>query len=99
MRDDCKTAAPMGLNHANFESAAKREKTWDECGIEERLERLRQQQRGTVRIQQDVIRNLRERVDMLERHQHNSLGEVLVSVHAGRHGSMDMDSGQRDPLA
>ena len=96
-----RAGAAIGGLSSGFEEAAKRasrEKTWDECTPEERTERLRQQVRGTIRVQSDIINNLRERISTLERHQHSHTGEVLVSVNSGR--NVGMDAGRSvDPLA
>lgn len=81
-----KTMQTMGM--------ASREKTWDECGIEEKVERLRRELRsqgfGLQRAQRDAA-NFRE-------HEHNVHGEIVIPLRS-KHGGADSEERSRDPLA
>lgn len=80
------------------EAMAKREKTWDECGIEEKVERIRQQLRMFRDAVQYTARTASEARDIAVNHQHNhATGEVLQGVR--RHGGAMEGSGSGfDPL-
>ena len=102
MRDEvANQAGPIGETAGRlggFESA-KREKTWDECGIEEKVERLRR----VMRDQQHMIRagwNTAHAANELARqHQHNSVtGEVLAAVNRGNMAGESIGR-SFDPLA
>lgn len=74
------------------EIRAVRHKTWDECGIEEKVDRLRREllaQRYQVRAALEATEGLRE-------HEHSATG-IMVPLHR-RHGQ-GMVAGERDPLA
>ena len=66
---------------------ASREKTWDECGIEEKVERLRRAMRDQKHMVDAAWRTANEAHNLAHGHQHNNVtGEVLKS--AGGHGGM-----------
>jgi hypothetical protein len=76
------------------------EKKFDECTIEEKIERLRRVQQSTVRMQADLIDNLRRRLNALESHQHGTDGRLLIGLHDARHaGGLEGAGYMRDPLA
>jgi hypothetical protein len=90
--------SPRRISGAN-ESMAKREKTWDECGIEEKVERIRHQLRQLRDMSQYVARTASEAKEIAVSHQHNhATGEVLRPVQ--RHGGAEAGSDSRsfDPL-
>ena len=74
-------------------TSAHRDKTWDECGIEEKVERLRRELMGW-RWQ---ITDLRRRTETFENHQHDSRGEIVVPLHSRSHGVGEAST--RDMLA
>ena len=77
---------------------ASREKTWDECPIEEKLERLRRELRDQRETFQYVARTATQAQSTAERHQHNqNTGEVLTSPRQGSGGMMG-DGRGFDPL-
>lgn len=76
---------------------AKREKTWDECGIEEKVERIRRELLGVRDMGHSAYRNANEARELAARHQHSASGEVLRS--AERSGGMVGAEGRGfDPL-
>lgn len=82
---------------ADMGATAAREKTWDECGIEEKVERLRISLIRARETAQYATRNAVEARDLAERHQHNpTTGEVLRS--AQRHGGVESAGSSYDPL-
>lgn len=54
---------------------AYREKTWDECGIEEKVERLR----GVLQDTRSWNRSLAEQQRHVQPHQHGQHGEILIA--------------------
>lgn len=85
--------ATIGSNKA----MAKRDKTWDECGIEEKVERLRMMLMRTRESAQYAAKNASAANDLAERHQHNhATGEVLRPVQ--RHGGAMEGGSSYDPL-
>jgi hypothetical protein len=83
---------PEGLMNAS------REKTWDECGIEQKVERVRSQLLMYRDLLQYASRTAGEAKELAGRHEHNAVGEVLQPVQ--RHGGGQAEVGGRgfDPL-
>lgn len=90
--DDAKLA---DAEYANRAQQAKREKTWDESGIEEKVERLRRHEQETRRW----LQALQEQMQHVPEHQHGQHGEILVRQHGG-YGMVAGGQAQRrfDPL-
>ncbi len=76
---------------------AKREKTWDECGIEEKVERLRQQLRNHRDMSGHTYRRASEAHDLAQNHQHSPTGEVLKPARE-RGGAEQAGGSGYDPL-
>ena len=101
MRDDVastKAAGPV-LGPLSSPGREMREKTWDECGIEEKVERLRR----VLQQQQHMVRaawNTASAAENLARqHQHNSMtGAVLSEVNRNNIAGEAMGR-SFDPLA
>ncbi len=102
MRDEANTQAVAGnlakglIDPINRPS---REKTWDECGIEEKVERLRRAMRDQKHMVDASWRTASAANDLARQHQHNpSTGAVLAEVN--RHGGGAEAMGRSfDPLA
>lgn len=99
MRDEVKHPEGPVSSLLVGSKTASREKSWDECGIEEKVERLRrvmQQQQHMVRSAWNTASAAQE---LARQHQHNNMtGEVLSAVN--RHGSAGEAMGRSfDPLA
>lgn len=90
------TKQAMGLV---AEKQARREKTRDECGIEERLERLRAVEQQRNAFANDLLMNVRERVEKLEQHSHGQHGEVTVPLRYHGHSGGMVAGRSYDPLA
>ena len=81
------------------EVAAKREKTWDECSQEEKVERLRKELRQIRDLSNHAYRHANDARNLAGSHHHSSTtGEVLQPVN--RHGGMASEVSARryDPL-
>lgn len=91
---------PQGYRTAGeaMTKQAQREKTWDECGIEEKVERIRQQLRMFRDAVQYTARTASEAKELAVSHQHNqATGAVLQEVR--RHGGAVEGAGSGfDPL-
>lgn len=72
---------------------AMRRKTWDELGLEEKIERIRE----VLRMKEFAIGELREQLGALLSHQHGTNGELLQPVRYGM-GGQGVGRGY-DPLA
>lgn len=84
-------ASTLGLGQIGTPSLG-RDKTWDESGIEEKVERLRR----AVRDLRWGIQDARRRARQFEDHQHSALGDVVVPLRS----KYDEDGAMgRDPLA
>ena len=96
---DPRPRPPMATEQAesDYRAKASRSKTWDECSIEEKLERLRNEQRQSREALQYVAKTAVETQTVAERHQHNANGEVLVTPRSG-HSGMVGGSSNFDPL-
>jgi hypothetical protein len=70
-----------------------RDKRWDECGIEEKVERLRQELRG-FRWWRDQVER---RTQHFEEHQHDAFGNIVIPLRS-KHG-YGMEASSRDLLA
>ena len=74
---DTRAVHESRVNEANVKMAS-REKTWDECGIEQKVERLRtalQQTRDLAKAGAETASNAME---IASGHQHGANGEALV---------------------
>jgi hypothetical protein len=86
---------------ADVACEAQREKTWAECGLEEKVERLRfilQQTKSTAAYaSQEANKAMR----LASEHQHNNFGAVLQPVYGGGNLAGGLERGPRgfDPLA
>lgn len=89
--EQCNTAALGAQRH--------QPKPWSECGLEEKLDRLRDVARNDMRNRNNITRNLSQRVENLEHHTHDQLGRVTIPVHTGRGGYMVGEGSSFDPLA
>lgn len=96
------TDSPLGQNQA-CEAGAKsiaRAKTWDECGLEEKVERIRQELRATRDTAGYAARNSVEALKIAATHIHGELGQVAIQVQG--HGQMGFSAGGEgrgyDPL-
>lgn len=69
-----------------------RSQSWDECGIEEKVERLRRE----VQNLRWGLNDMRRRTAHFEQHEHNAKGEVVVPLR--ERGGQGEASG-RDMLA
>lgn len=87
-----------GSNKAHpLEAMAKRERLWEECGIEEKVERLRMALMRARETAQYAAKNASAANELAERHQHNpATGEVLRP--AQRHGGAESSGSGYDPL-
>lgn len=77
---------------------------WDEMGIEQKLEKLRQTVRETFDVVHACFRqveSLREEIRRLDRHSHSPSGEVFVPLEQVRYGleTRNISGRQYDPLA
>lgn len=63
------------------------DKTWDECGIEEKVERIRQQLRAHRDVTEYAARSASQALDLSRNHQHGATGEVLKPVNGHGGGS------------
>lgn len=83
---------------ASREFEAKREKTWAECGIEEKVERIREELQQQRRIGRAALNQANVAHELAHYHQHAADGEVLQR--ARQRGLMAGEEvGQRhDPL-
>ena len=79
------------------EIAMARRKTWDECGIEERQERLRDELRSQRNYLNNVLGRVENQVTKMESHTHGANGELLVPLLLHGLGEMDQIRGH-DPL-
>ncbi len=69
--------AVMHEDEAKMIRAARAEnKPWDECGIEEKVERLR----GALRDLRWGLNDVRRRTAHFENHQHDALGQIVVPL-------------------
>lgn len=66
-----------------------RHKTWDELGLEEKVNRLRQ----VIRAKEMAISELREGFSTLMQHQHGKNGELLPPVYGGGMGQSQSGRG------
>ncbi len=74
-------------------------KPWDQCGIEEKVERLRNELVDMRRMGFYTRDNARRALDLATRHQHNAAtGEVLSSAIEQRHGAELAEGRGYDPL-
>lgn len=99
MRDEAKTPDPAAGNLSGKIPMPSREKTWDECGIEDKVERLRRVMREQKHMLDAAWRTASAASDLARQHQHNpSTGAVLSEVN--RHGGGAEAMGRSfDPLA
>ncbi len=65
---------------AGCETRAQREKRWDECGIEEKVERLRMVLRAVNERSSHAQRTAVEAHDIARRHEHGSQMQVVMPV-------------------
>ncbi len=77
---------------------ASRERTWDECGIEEKVERVRSQIMMYRDMLQYASRTASEAKDLAGRHEHNATGEVLQPVQRQGGGYAESIGRSFDPL-
>lgn len=92
--DVAKTVA-TGLG-AFDERAAKREKTWEECSADERIDRLRQELLMQREMNEYTARTASNADQLSRNHQHSHTGEVLRPANSG--GNALMGEGRRDLL-
>jgi hypothetical protein len=84
-----------GLQKLNA-TKAYREKTWSDCSIEERIERLRQHEQET----RAWIEMVSRQQQVVPRHQHGTHGEILIEQHGNGGMMAGGQAGLRfDPLA
>lgn len=62
---------------------AERAKHWDECGIEEKVERIRRELLNQRDVARHALRQANEAHSTAHEHQHGSHGEVLKPVNRG----------------
>lgn len=75
-QDEAKISTAAGCDAAT----PQREKTWDECGIEEKVERLRYEALRQSEVLQYTASSSSKALELAQRHQHGERGEVLVSA-------------------
>jgi len=63
-----------------FEGVAAREKTWDECGIEEKVGRLRDVLRYIETMAQHTLDNMKRLDSQFEQHAHDGQDRVMVKL-------------------
>ena len=88
MSDEAAKENTMGL------ISREREKKWDECGIEEKVERLRRE----LLNQRWQVRQGYQNAEALQEHAHSATGEIVVPLHRKR-GQGESAGTPRDPLA
>ena len=67
-----------------------REKYWDECGSDEKVERLRNELARACRS----IERQSAQISMLLSHEHNGMGNIVVPLHSGSRGLSESSSGE-----
>jgi hypothetical protein len=92
---------PVGAILSDKFISTKREKTWDECGIEEKVERVRRAMRDQRYMVDSTFRLVSAASETVHAHQHNNVtGEVLKP--ANRYDGLAGPEGSArsfDPLA
>lgn len=83
------------------EVMAAREKRWDECGLEEKVERLRRQLMQQRNVAEAAYRTADEAKRVASEHQHGQYGSVMVPVYGGANLSRggQLGGSSIDPLA
>lgn len=96
---------PEGGSVLGYQASPQEQKRWEECSIEEKIERLRvaslQRQYTLEALQNLITRSLRVN-DLLEQHTHDMQGRVVVAVgDVDRRGipMVDRSKPSFDPLA
>jgi len=84
MRDEQEDRLKKAAPQAGTQTGAMRELTWDECGIEEKVERLRREFRMARDIQEYTARTAGDAAEIARDHSHGDHGQVLTPVR--RHG-------------
>ena len=102
MRDEANTKAGSPLINKSLGDTiqrASREKTWDECGIEEKVERLHRAMRDQKHMVEVAYRTASTASDLAHGHQHNpATGEVLKPAN-DRRGGAEVMGRSFDPLS
>lgn len=98
MRDEENTAQSAGSLLGKIPMPS-REKTWDECGIEDKVERLRRAMRNQKHLVEGAFQTAHGAHLVAHTHQHNAVtGEVLAPVNK-HHGGAESAGRIFDPLA
>lgn len=87
---------PVGL--PNEARKAPMPKQWAELGIEEKVERLRDEFMALRNVLQHVSETAYEARRVVFDHEHSSVGRVLVDARSGSLGNSAGQAGRFDPL-
>ncbi len=71
----------------------RRDLKWEECGIEEKVERLREELRG----HRWALQQAQNEAHILQEHEHNAKGEIVVPLRSKR--GYGVEARTRDMLA
>lgn len=80
--DEAATRQPMGLVGA----AEMRQKTWEECGIEEKVERLRRVMQDLGLVAQRAERVAGSAQERVIHHRHDAIGLPMMPLDNSRYG-------------
>src|SRR5262245_11770143 len=87
-----------GSQATPFTKASLEQKNWDECGLEEKVERLRSILLQTEQIGQIALQHSMEAVQIGTQHQHGERGEVLMPIQRGNPAMQADMPPRRNPL-